>query len=200
MASIYTMVENHFAELDKAYDEIQSLRETIEEKIADNGGEFTPEIELLQNDLEDKESFFDDMQKAAAEEAIDMVDDYGKWLKNLDSDIAGLKAEEARMAKRRRSKERKRDWVKGNIICGMNAADKSKISGQLFTASIRNTSSVEVDEKAALAPYKNLIDVFAKKFPVWLSWVPKFNKTLAKSAENLPEGFSIVSNQSLSFK
>lgn len=194
------MVENHFAELDRAYDEIQSLREAIEEKISLEEGVITAEIELLQNDLEEKESLFADIQEKARQDTIAEIDDYGKWLKNIVSNITALKAEEARIAKRRRSLERKFEWVKGNIICGMNAAEISKVPGQLFTASIRTNPSIEVDEQAALKPYRNLIDVFAKQFPVWLTWTPKISKSLAKKGDTLPEGFTQVSNQSLSFK
>lgn len=197
MANIYSMVDNHFAELDKAYDETVALNDRLTDMLETSGGEITPEIELLQLELESKQKDFEDLRAELADNLEDKIDDCCRWLKNVQSNIAPLKSEEARLAALRKREEKKAEWIQSNILFGMNALGAKKLHGKFFSPSVRESKSVVVDEQIAIAPYQHIIDAALAKLPSWLPLVPKINKTLAKKEKTLPEGFAIKSNQSL---
>lgn len=78
----------------------------------------------------------------------DKADGYGKVIRMLDADIAEIKAEEARLYARRKSLERRKDVLKGNLFDAMKTVGLSKIKTALFTVSIRKNGGkrrVELD-------------------------------------------------------
>ena len=85
--------------------------------------------------------------KNQEEEISFKLEGYCKFLKNLESDIAGLKAEEDRLKARRKAMENTRDRMKVVMQMAMETAGEKKVKGQIFTISIQaNPESVVLDE------------------------------------------------------
>lgn len=85
------------------------LRELMENSIDPETGEFIADPEEWEN-----------LQIAKDEK----IENSALYAKNLRSEIEAIKAEEASLAKRRKSKERKADWLENNI--------KFSLQGQPF--------------------------------------------------------------------
>lgn len=97
---------------------------------------------------EGNEQFLDTLE--SIDEAIeDKVENYGKVIKSVEAGIDGLKAEEKRLADRRKFMENSVKRMKQNVEEAMIHTGKKKIKGPLFTFAIqKNPPSVEVlDEK-----------------------------------------------------
>jgi predicted nuclease with TOPRIM domain len=73
------------------------------------------------------------------------AENIAKVIKSIESDIAGLKGEEKRLADRRKSLEGRIDNLKEYVEGSMRAAGKEKIRGKAFTLGIqRNAPSVDI--------------------------------------------------------
>ena len=107
MSSLYNLSAAYRSLMERLYDE-----ELPEEAIIDT-------LDSLEGAIEDK------------------ADGYGKVIRMLDADIAEIKIEEARLNARRKSLERKKEMLKGNLFDAMKTVGVAKIKTALFTVSIR---------------------------------------------------------------
>jgi len=83
------------------------------------------------------------------------ADGYAKIIKNLSSDVDGLKAEEKRLSDRRKAIENNITKLKTNLYEGMKTTGKEKFKTNLFNFNIqKNTPSVTLIGKI---PAKYLI-------------------------------------------
>ncbi len=72
-------------------------------------------------------------------------------IKDFDADAAAIKAEEKRLADRRRAIENRRDWLKGYIQENMERMELDKIKTPLFTFSLqKNPPAVVIDNMGEL--------------------------------------------------
>jgi predicted nuclease with TOPRIM domain len=79
------------------------------------------------------------------------VENIAKVIKSIESDVAGLKGEEKRLADRRKGLENRIDNLKKYIESSMRAVGKEKIRGKVFTLGIqRNAPSVDVTNEDAI--------------------------------------------------
>ena len=108
-------------------------------------------FDLIWNLIEDEA-----MEESALDEAFDnLVDDTKdkfenccKYIKNVESDIAGLKEEEKRLHDKRKSLENSIERFKGLMHEAMNAAGEKKLPCGTFTVSLqKNPESVVMDEQ-----------------------------------------------------
>jgi len=77
----------------------------------------------------------------------DKLENYAKIIKNFESDIEGLKAEETRLASKRKTLENNIKNMKARMTDAMIATGKTKIKGSLFSFNMqKNTPSVVIDE------------------------------------------------------
>lgn len=76
------------------------------------------------------------------------VENIGLWIKNLAADAAAIKAEEAALAKRRRTAERRVESLKGYLATALHGV---KFNAPRVAISFRHTRAVEVDEETAKA-------------------------------------------------
>lgn len=113
---------------------------------------------------EGDERFLDTLE--SIDEAIeDKVENYGKLIKSVEAGIEGLKAEEKRLAERRKFMENSVKRMKENVEQSMISTGKKKIKGPLFTFTIqKNPPSVEVIEE------RHIPQGF------WIPQEPKLNK------------------------
>ena len=108
------------------------------------------------------------------------LEGYCKFIKNLESDIAGLKEEEKRLNTRRKTMENTIERAKAAMQNAMRIAGEKKMPAGTFTVSLQqNPPKVVLDE-----PY---IENIPEKYLV--PQEPTINKKLI--LEDLKEGFAI---------
>ena len=113
--------------------------------------ELTNEFSMLWELME--EGTLDDEALAGAfdctkEELAIKLEGYCKFIKNLESDIEGLKAEEKRLAARRKTMENTIERSKAAMLNAMKVAGEKKIPCGSFTVSAQaNPPKVILDEQ-----------------------------------------------------
>ena len=140
-------------------------------------------LEAIDNDEIPEEAIADTLE-AITEEIEIKADSIACLLKNLDAEIVAIKAEEARLAERRKSKEKSYERIKEYLSSTLQLAGLDKIETARNKISFRKSESVEVDEDAFIIwAQKNRDDL--------LTYVaPKVNKTEIKKA--LKNGEEII--------
>ena len=112
--------------------------------------ELTSGVQMLwdlmdQGELDD-DTLIDAMENSQEELNI-KLENSCTFIKNLESDIEGLKAEEKRLAARRKTMENTIERAKAAMQWAMNAAGEKKVKGNLFTISLQaNPKAVVLDE------------------------------------------------------
>jgi hypothetical protein len=123
--------------------------------LEESTGEITPEIEACEKEL--------DEYLAAS---VDKVESAIVVIQNLEGDAETLKAEEKRLAERRRSLEGNSERLRGIVASVLDRVFKSKIKTLKFTASVSQSKGAT---KIELAPdadagvcYKENPELFKK--------------------------------------
>lgn len=105
---------------------------------------------LLANMIEDETVSEEDILDAWNNQTDDLKEKFEnccKYIKNVESDIAGLKEEEARLKAKRKALENSIERFKGLMHETMNAAGEKKLPCGTFTVSLqKNPESVVMDE------------------------------------------------------
>jgi hypothetical protein len=118
-------------EMAKLYELVGGYRSLLEMADSETGEGFLEVLETLSDAIDNK------------------VESCAKVVKNLQADMAVLKAEEERLSIRRRSVENNIDRLKTYMQESMTAAEKQKIKTALFTVYIvAGRDKVEVDDEA----------------------------------------------------
>ena len=106
---------------------------------------------LLANMIEDETVSDEDILDAWNNQTDDLKEKFEnccKYIKNVESDIAGLKEEEARLKAKRKALENSIERFKGLMHETMNAAGEKKLPCGTFTVSLqKNPESVVMDEQ-----------------------------------------------------
>lgn len=103
--------------------------------------------DLMEEGTLEEETLLDAFKNQEEEISI-KLEGYCKFLKNLESDIAGLKAEEDRLKARRKAMENTRDKMKVVMRDAVIATGEKKIPCGTFTVSVQNNpSKVVMDEQ-----------------------------------------------------
>lgn len=93
-------------------------------------------MDRLYDDELDEQAIIDTLD--SIESVIeDKADGYCRIIRQFESDAAGMKAEEARIAKRRKVVENRIELLKGNLFNAMKTVGIPKIKTDLFTVSIQ---------------------------------------------------------------
>lgn len=129
---------------------------------------------------EDLKTELEDALKNLAEDIEDKLENYGKIIKNFESDIAGLKAEEERLSLKRKTLENRIVNMKLAMKEAMVATNKTKVKTSLFSFSVqKNVASVKFD-----IPDEQIPKLLSKKYLIPVE--PKVDKKLLK--EDLESG------------
>lgn len=105
----------------------------------------------------DDESILD-AWSTAAEDMSEKLENCCKYIKNQESVIAGLKAEEARIKAKRQALENGIDRLKGLMSDALNASGEKKVVCGSFTCSMQNNApSLKLDVDPSYIPSKYLI-------------------------------------------
>ena len=101
---------------------------------------------ILEDELADDETISGAWETATEDLSI-KLENCCKYIKNCETEIAGLKAEEERLNARRKAKENAVKRLKELMKMAMLAAGEKKIQCGTFTTSVQNTApSVVLDE------------------------------------------------------
>ena len=103
-------------------------------------------LELAEDPDIDEQAFLDTLE--GIEGALeDKADNYAKCMRMLEADAKGIKAEEERLAKRRKTIEGNVSRMKSALQYAMEATGKTKFKTQLFSFNVQNNpASVVMDE------------------------------------------------------
>ena len=99
-------------------------------------GELLELLNMLENEDIDQEVVNDTLEAVNGEYELKM-EDCCKAMKNLEGDIASIKAEIERLTEKKKRLENGVERLKTYMFNSMKAVDKTKIKGELFTLSIR---------------------------------------------------------------
>ena len=125
-----------------------------------------------------------DTLEAITEEIESKADSIACVLKNLDADIIAIKAEEVRLAERRKAKEKSYERIKQYLSDTLQVAGLDKIETARNKITFRKSESVEIDEDAFIVwAQKNRDDLLTYS-------APKVNKTEVK--KSLKNGDEII--------
>lgn len=102
---------------------------------------------LLEDEEVDEEMILGAFE-TATEDLTVKLENCCKYIKNIDAEIAGLKAEEERLYARRKAKENAVKRLKELMKLAMNTAGEKKLPCGTFTVSVQNNApSVIMDEQ-----------------------------------------------------
>lgn len=103
--------------------------------------------DLMEEGELDDDMIFDAMMNSQEELAI-KLEGYCKWIKNMESEVEAIKAEEKRLAARRKTLENTIERAKKAMQYAMDVAGEKKVKGKLFSISLQNNpASVVLDEQ-----------------------------------------------------
>lgn len=162
-------------------------------------GDFLSLMNMLYDEDVDEESLLDACESLELQ-IEDKADGYAKIIKGMDSNIAGIEAEEKRLKARKSALKNRKEWLKENLEGTMRAMGKTKFKTDLFSYGIRkNPVSVKIgDERAFIeACEKSGRDDF-------LRYKPEINRTAIKNAilkdGEIIDGAEIVQTERLDIK
>lgn len=192
MENIYSLGEK-YSRINDAY---EALKNNLEAKYEENGGEVTEETLQLESEMQElavlKEEITNDVLSAPDEYAA-IVKNAEANKKILEAELKALKEEQAKACAKIEARinrlDGKIDWFKANISDAMKLAEIEKIGGaktpNKFTIWFKKSVSVEVDEDTALKPYEKKVEDFLRSLPSWISVKTGINKTeLKKNLED----------------
>lgn len=120
-------------------------------------GAFNALWNLMEEGTIDDETL-QDVFENTAEELNVKLEGYCKFIRNLESDIAGLKEEEKRLATKRKVMENTIERAKFAMQTALNCAGEKKMSCGSFTVSVQNNPpKCVLDASVADIPSKYLI-------------------------------------------
>ena len=158
-------------------------------KLYEIANDYLALMQAIENDEIPEEAIADTLEAITAE-FEDKADNIACLLKNLDADIVAIKAEETRLAERRKVKEKSSERIKQYLSDVLQGANIDKIETARNRISFRKSESVELDEGAFIEwASENRDDLLTYS-------APKANKTEIKKA--LKGGAEIVGAQLVS--
>ena len=99
-------------------------------------GEYLKLLEMLDDSEADEESLTA-LANATSDELEAKANNYAKIIKNLETQLEGIKTEQQRLILRRAQIEKNIDWLKSNLQTAMTASGKTKFKTDLFNFNIQ---------------------------------------------------------------
>lgn len=153
-------------------------------------------MEAIDNDELPEEAIADTLE-AVTGEIEDKADNIACMLKSLDAEIVAIKAEETRLAERRKAKESAKERIKQYLSDMLLGIGIDKVETARNKITFRKSESVELDEDT-------FFEWACKNGSHLLTYTaPKPNKTEIKKALKAGEeieGATIVSSQNIQIK
>lgn len=165
-------------------------------KLYEIANDYLALMQAIENDEIPEEAIADTLEAITAE-IEDKADNIACLLKNIDAEIVAIKAEETRLAERRKVKEKSAERIKQYLSDVLQSAAIDKVETARNRISFRKSESVELDEGfIAWAVMTKRNDLLSFKDPT-------ANKTEIKKAlkgGQAVEGAKLVVNQNIQIK
>lgn len=171
--------------------ELTAEQQALEDALIENGGELTPELEEMLN--------------ANTEALAVKVDGYNKILRKFEGAETAIDAEIKRLTAMKRTAQNSQKSLKAHLLWAMKNAGLEKLEGNLCKASLRHTTSLEVDEEALLGTIAVKVAEWQRTLPSFVTLTAKVSKTAIKDAypkgvDVLPVGCQYVENESVTIR
>ena len=152
--------------------------------------ELSEQFRMIQQLIEDGAEGFEQALADIQGEISEKLDGYAMVIKNIESDIAGLKAEEKRLSERRKAMENNVVQMKERMADTLKTADGQRLKTEKFTFSFRKSTKVVVDN----------IDMIPEDFVRKLYDVNKTDLKKYMERGAIVNGARLLENQSLSIR
>lgn len=152
-------------------------------KLYELANDYLALVEAIENNEIPEEAIADTLEAITAS-IEDKADNIACLLKNLDAEVNAIKAEEVRLAERRKAKEKSQERIKQYLSETLQRAGLDKIETARNRITFRKSESVEVDEDAFI----EWAEIHRDDLLTYSA--PKINKTEVKKA--LKDGIEIV--------
>ena len=170
--------------------DLQRLAFDTEAELEENGGELTPEIE--------------EALATTAEQIPQKIDAYKSYLDFLDNRAKLLDDTIKQLQAKKKAAQNAKEHIREYVASTMEAFGLDKIKGEIYTATLRNTTGYEVDEDMIKVPYYKDIEQLADKLPPFMSVEVKISKTALKQAIKedgiIPAGVSQTTSRTLTIR
>lgn len=144
----------------------------------------------LQQMIEDGQEGLEDTLASITDAVEEKLEAYAMVIKNIESDVEGIKSEEKRLAERRKIMENGITRMKQTIAETLQGSGQDKVKTEKFTFSFRKSSKVEVSD----------IDSLPQQFIKVERTISRSELAKALKAGEQIEGAQLVENQSLSIR
>ena len=128
-------------------DELRTLDELMYQLVDDETGEIleADKLEELENEIKEK--------------LVNKASGIIKVIKNYDAEIKALKDEEKRLSNLRKSKEKRKDYLKAYVSFQMQGMGTNKIETELGNLALRRSEKIIVtDEQLIPEDYKEYVE------------------------------------------
>lgn len=166
-------------------------------KLYEIAQEYLALMQAIENDDIPEEAIADTLEAITAE-IEDKADNIACLLKNIDAEIVAIKAEETRLAERRRVKEKSAERIKQYLSDVLQGAAIDKVETARNRISFRKSEAVEVIDEDAFFEF-----AVTHRSDLLTYSAPKANKTEIKKAlkgGEVVEGAKLVVNQNIQIK
>ncbi|WP_421924865.1 siphovirus Gp157 family protein [Lysinibacillus capsici] len=144
----------------------------------------------LQQMIEDGQEGLEDTLASITDAVEEKLEAYAMVIKNIESDVEGIKSEEKRLAERRKIIENGITRMKQAIAETLQGSGQDKVKTEKFTFSFRKSSKVEISD----------IDSLPQQFIKVERTISRSELAKALKAGEQIEGAQLVENQSLQIK
>ncbi|MEA0564557.1 siphovirus Gp157 family protein [Lysinibacillus irui] len=144
----------------------------------------------LQQMIEDGQEGLEDTLASITDAVEEKLEAYAMVIKNIESDVEGIKSEEKRLAERRKIMENGINRMKQAIAETLQGSGQDKVKTEKFTFSFRKSSKVEVSD----------IDSLPQQYVKVERTISRSELAKALKAGEQIEGAQLVENQSLSIR
>lgn len=144
----------------------------------------------LQQMIEDGQEGLEDTLDSITDAVEEKLEAYAMVIKNIESDVQGIKSEEKRLAERRKVMENGVVRMKQAIAETLQNSGQDKVKTEKFTFSWRKSSKVEVSN----------IDSLPQQYVKVERTISRSELAKALKAGEQIEGAQLIENQSLSIR
>ncbi|MBG9692672.1 hypothetical protein ABD91_17995 [Lysinibacillus sphaericus] len=144
----------------------------------------------LQQMIEDGQEGLEDTLDSITDAVEEKLEAYAMVIKNIESDVEGIKSEERRLAERRKVMENGVVRMKQAIAETLQNSGQDKVKTEKFTFSFRKSSKVEVSN----------IDSLPQQYVKVERTISRSELAKALKAGEQIEGAQLIENQSLSIR
>ncbi|WP_324730246.1 siphovirus Gp157 family protein [Lysinibacillus fusiformis] len=144
----------------------------------------------LQQMIEDGQEGLEDTLDSITDAVEEKLEAYAMVIKNIESDVEGIKSEEKRLAERRKVMENGVVRMKQAIAETLQNSGQDKVKTEKFTFSWRKSSKVEISN----------IDSLPQQYVKVERTISRSELAKALKAGEQIEGAQLIENQSLSIR